>query len=259
LSAAAKPSVVVTAEDLVRAGTRSAEFYAGDLLCPAGSTPVYLGQPTALLIFERFDTYDRARLELRARSCLKFGDETGPVEMPPYAAYRFTRVAGATSDAPDIYAPIQEGWISPGRFHNTGRPIWRPLPIKEGAAYAKGATYGEEIRAFLGRNDPAVLVVDREFETQSIDPMFLEPECGLAWYDTGRKKIEMVIGVQSPYEIATAIAYLLGEAQPPFKPESIDIHFAYLGGGFGGRDHTPFPLYVAFGNVLPGSPDPVSP
>src|SRR5215471_4548853 len=69
LSAAAKPSVVVTAEDLVRAGTRSAEFYAGDPLCPAGSTPVYLGQPTALLIFERFDTYDRARLELRAR-CL---------------------------------------------------------------------------------------------------------------------------------------------------------------------------------------------
>ena len=65
LSGALKPSVVVTAADLARAGTRVPEFYAGDLFCPVGTTPIYLGQPVALLIFEEFDAFDRARLKLR--------------------------------------------------------------------------------------------------------------------------------------------------------------------------------------------------
>jgi CO/xanthine dehydrogenase Mo-binding subunit len=30
-----------------------------------------------------------------------------------------------------------------------------------------------------------------------------------------------------------------------FRPARINTNFAYCGGGFGGRDHTPFPLYVA--------------
>jgi len=175
--------------------------------------------------------------------------------MPNYGAYRFTRIAGPTPGAPDVYAPIEEGWISPGRFHNTGRPIWKPLPIDGGGAYAKGATYGEEIRALLAKNDPAVLVLDREFETQSVDPMFLEPECGLAWYDSKREILELVLGVQSPYEAATAIGFLLGEAREPFKPSAVNAQFAYVGGGFGGRDHTPFPLYVALAAVFfPGRP-----
>ena len=120
LSDAAKPSVVVTAEDLARIGTRVPAFYEGDLFCPAGKTPLYLGQPIALLIFETFDAFDRAQLELRGKNVLKFGAETGPVAEPNYAAYRFTRVAGPTPDAPDIYAPIQEGWISPGNLKLPG-------------------------------------------------------------------------------------------------------------------------------------------
>ena len=43
LSGALKPAVVVTAADLARIGTRVPEFYAGDLLCPVGKTPLYLG------------------------------------------------------------------------------------------------------------------------------------------------------------------------------------------------------------------------
>jgi CO/xanthine dehydrogenase Mo-binding subunit len=65
LSGALKPSVVVTAPDLARAGMRVPEFHAGDLLCPVGKTPLYLGQPVALLIFKDFDAFDQARLALR--------------------------------------------------------------------------------------------------------------------------------------------------------------------------------------------------
>ena len=80
LTGALKPSVVVTADDLARIGARVPEYYAGDLLCPVGKTPLYLGQPVAMLIFEDFDTFDQARLALRDQAVLKFGAETGPVQ-----------------------------------------------------------------------------------------------------------------------------------------------------------------------------------
>lgn len=60
LNGALKPSVIVTASDLDRIGTEVPEFYAGDLFCPLGKTPLYLGQPVALLIFEKFDAFDQA-------------------------------------------------------------------------------------------------------------------------------------------------------------------------------------------------------
>ncbi len=245
LTGALKPSVVVTAADLARVGARVPEYYAGDLLCPVGKTPLYLGQPVAMLIFEDFDTFDQARLALRGHAVLKFGAETGPVKMPNYGQFRFTRVGGPTPDAPDVYSPSKNGWVSPGFFEQSGAPIWPRLPVPSGAAYAKAADYGQKIRDELAANNPAILVLDREFETQSVDPMALEPESGLAWYDAGRKDLNLVISVQSPAEIATAMAYLLGNAHAAFKPARINTNFASCGGGFGGRDHTPFPLYVA--------------
>ena len=246
LTGALKPSVVVTADDFARIGARVPEYYAqGDLLCPVGKTPLYLGQPTALLIFEDFDTFDQARLALRDVATAKYGEETGPIARSPYVAFRFTRVAGPTPDSPDVYSPVKNGWVSPGRFQDTERPIWARLPIPSGQAYAEAAGYGEEIRAELAAANPAHLVLDRQFETASNDPMFLEPESGIAWYDPGRKNLDLVIGTQSPHEAAESAAFLLGNAQAAYKPARINTHCAYVGGGFGGRDHTPFPLYLA--------------
>src|SRR4029453_16349928 len=111
------------------------------------------------------------------------------------------------------------------------------------------------IRAELAATNPALLMLDREFETQSVDPVFLEPESGLGWYDSGTQNPDLVLGVQSPYENAEALAYMLGNARVPFKPAQIKTMFAYMGGGFGGRDHSPFPLYVALAAIfLPGRP-----
>jgi CO/xanthine dehydrogenase Mo-binding subunit len=255
LTGAAKPAVVVTAADLVKAGTRVPEFYAGDLLCPIGRTPIYLGQPVALLLFDTFDAFDQARVALRDQPFVKFGEETGPVVMPDYGANRFTRVGGPTPEAPDVYSPIKDGWINPPHVQNTELPVWMPQGAVPGSPYEKGAIYGQKIRDELAADNPAVLVLEREFATQSVDPMFLEPECGMGWYDSGTRKLELVLGVQSPYEAAEAVAFLLGKASAPFKPTRIASHFAYLGGGFGGKDHTPFPMYVALAAIFfPGRP-----
>jgi len=229
LSGALKPAVVVTAADLARIGTRVPEFYAGDLFCPVGTTPLYLGQPVALLIFEQFDAFDQARLALRDGTFVKFGEETGPIRAPDYGAYRFTRVAGPTPDALDVYSTFKDGLVSPGQLQNTELPVWSPLAVPKAQPYAKGATYGEQIRAQLAANNPAVLVLDHEFENPSNDPVFLEPESGLAWYDASRKNLELVLGVQSPFENLEAIAFLLGEASAAFKPTRINAQFAYVG------------------------------
>src|SRR5262245_62351989 len=110
----------------------------------------------------------------------------------------------------------------------------KPMPKPRGMAKRSAPNSQRTIRACW-----------RDFETQSVDPMALEPESGLAWYDARRKNLELVVSVQSPYEAAGALAYLLGNAQAAFKPARINANFAYCGGAFGGRDNTPFPLYVA--------------
>lgn len=250
LSGPLKPSVIVTAADLDKIGTRVPEFYAGDLFCPLGKTPIYMGQPVALLIFEKFDAFDRARLALRDGTFVKFGEETGAVEMPDYGAFRFTRVAGATPDAPDVYSPVLAGWVTPGRIQHSPLPVWSPFAKDTKLPYGKAAILGEEIRGELAEDNPKLLVLDREFNTQSVDPMFLEPESGLAWHDRKNNKLELVLGVQSPYEAAESIAFLLGKARAPFRPAHINAQCAYVGGGFGGRDHTPFVLYVALAAVF---------
>src|SRR3954452_7147235 len=80
LAAALKPAVVVTATDMATMNIRVPAFFAdADLFCPVGKTPHYLGQPVALLIFDTFDQFDRARIALRNKSPLKFGRDTGPV------------------------------------------------------------------------------------------------------------------------------------------------------------------------------------
>src|SRR6185295_646783 len=114
-------------------------------------------------------------------------------------------------------------------------PVWSPFAKETPVPYGKAAKHGEQIRAELAAKNPALLVLDREFETQSIDPMFLEPEAGLAWFDNRREILELVVGVQSPYEAAESVAFLLGKARAPLKPARINAHFAYVGGGFGGR------------------------
>ena len=250
LSGALKPSVVITAADLERTGIRVPEFYAGDLLCPVGKTPLYLGQPVALLIFEDFDTFDEARLALRDAAVLKFGEWTGPITMPNYGAFRFTRVAGPTPEAPDVYSPAKNGWVSPGFFESSGRPIWARLPVPTGQAYAEAAAYGEKIRAELAANNPALLVLDSEFETQSVDPMALEPESGLAWYDAGLKTLDLVVSVQSPAEIATAIAYLLGNAQTAFKRRTSTPISPLVAADWRSRPHAVPALRRVGGDVL---------
>ena len=173
-----------------------------------------------------------------------------------YGAFRFTRIAGPTPDAPDVYSPVQEGWVSPGKFEAGGRPIWAPLPIATGRPYATAAT--------LRRRHP------RRPRLQAIRT---------CWCSTASSRPNPSIRCSLSRKAALpgstpakdarararrAVALRGGERarvscsarrSAPLQPNAHRPQFAYLGGGFGGRDHTPFPLYVALAAMFfPGRP-----
>jgi CO/xanthine dehydrogenase Mo-binding subunit len=247
------PDRVVVANDLAAAGITVPAFYAGDLLCPVGTTPLYLGQPVALLIWNDFSRFSVARQAIKSAPALvRFGGETGPVAAHPYAAARFVRVAGPTPNAEDIYSPLLAGWTFPVLYQKDDRPNWA-VPSASGSDAQRASYYGDQIRSEIDAGGPERLVLDRTFQTQSVDQVFMEPEAGLAWYNSGTRRLELVLGVQSPHEAAASIAKLVSKNAAPQAVAEIVAHCAHVGGAFGGKDHTIYPLYVALAGLF--SPD----
>ncbi len=80
---------------------------------------------------------------------------------------------------------------------------------------------------------------------QAMDPMFMEPESGIAWFDQRRKQMNLVLGTQSPDHDAAHIAEMYSGCPDIFSLEHVAITSCYPGGGFGGRDSSPFSLMLA--------------
>jgi CO/xanthine dehydrogenase Mo-binding subunit len=247
------PDRVVLAGDLAAAAITVPPFYAGDLLCPAGKTPLYLGQPVALLIWNDFARFTVARRTIKlSSSVIRFGANTAPIEEKPYASARFVRVAGPTPKSDDVYSAMRAGWDFPILYQKDDRPAWA-VPSAGGSDAQRASFYGDQIRSEVKAGGADQFVLERTFRTQSIDQVFLEPEAGLAWYDSGRRRLELVIGVQSPSEAAASVARFVARNAPAQAVTDIVAHCAETGGAFGGKDHSIYPLYVALAGLF--SPD----
>ncbi len=144
------------------------------------------------------------------------------------------------------------GWTFPILYKKDDRPQWA-VPSATGSDAQRASFYGDQIRAEIDATGPDRLVLERTFQTQSIDQVFMEPEAGLAWYDSGARKLELVIGVQSPQQAAASVATLVSKNAADQAVGTIVAHCAYVGGAFGGKDHTIYPLYVALAGLF--SPD----
>ena len=182
-----RPDRVVLAADLAAAKITVPGFYTGDLLVPAGKTPLYLGQPLALLIWNDFARFSVARSVISAQAgFVKMGAETDPVQEDPYGAYHFVRVAGPTPDSDDVYSALKAGWAQPIRYVKH-QPQWA-APSHSASVDAEASFFGDQIRAEISAAGPDVLVLDRTFQTQSVDQVFLEPESALSLYDTANRQ-----------------------------------------------------------------------
>jgi CO/xanthine dehydrogenase Mo-binding subunit len=223
---------LVTAEDLNRWGCRgAAPFLMPEFYVTPGTSLAYFGQPLALLSFKSTDDFLAVKSKIpELKRYVQYQGTVPEVRRQDYGTSQFVFYQGKT----------QEPEFS----------FMKNLPeldtLDAGSAkdkyQARSAHYIKQIQQDLDQADWHR--IQSRYETQSVDPMFLEPENGLSWYDSKSQTLSLVLGTQSPHEDAVAIDEFFSKANtPPIK--HIIIHCCFLGGGFGGKDSSDFPLHLA--------------
>jgi CO/xanthine dehydrogenase Mo-binding subunit len=246
-----QPDRVITAADLERDGVAFPPFYGEDMLLPEGSTPAYLGQAVALLVWHDFAVFRAAKTRLKFRADLiRWGDETGPRSREPWASFRYVRVGGATPFDDDVYSSLKQGPLFPAGWRKQA-PDWPPADA-DGGLDAQGIAHAEAIGATLDTPAAGKLVLEREYFSQSIDTAAFEPDNGNGWYDTTTGTLHFVVATQSPQEVAEDGARLLAATR--FGAKRLVLHPCYTV-GYGSKDHNPFVFYALvaglYGNGRP--------
>ncbi len=243
LGPALQPDRIVTAETLAADGIRMPEpdFY-GELLLTSGATPVFLGQPVAMLIWRDFARFYAARRALRNIDVVRYGAETGFVERPPYLEARFVRVGGKEPGDADIFSPMQDGVARKVQSDGSSSEARRPQNNPQLEAYERAMQLSGEIRKMVAEPRHDWLVLQRRYQSQHVCMAAMEPDSGNAWYDRANAALHVVTGTQSPYKNALHIAEMMRAGSYPFR----DLRFvAGSTVGYGSKEHHCFPYYVA--------------
>lgn len=195
-----------------------------DLIVQPGNVPDFLGQAVALLLF------DSARGFRAARSALQFRD----AEFQIYALDTGHSI-GMGSVFPPETTYVKYTLEGENFSYATADPN---LYMTEVPAYR------QKIDAALAAQ-PGLLTQPIACDMGSVDPMFMEPETGIAWYDGAAQALNIVLGTQSPDGDIADIAGMFGTEDAPVKVTAVNLTSCYPGGGFGGRDSSPFSLLLA--------------
>jgi len=96
---------------------------------------------------------------------------------------------------------------------------------------------------------PGLIQHDLSCDMRAMDPMFMEPEAGLAWLDPASRTLRIVLGTQSPDGDVKDMVSMFNEGDSPIKLDQVELTSCYPGGGFGGRDSSPFSLMLALASA----------
>ncbi|WP_415401507.1 xanthine dehydrogenase family protein molybdopterin-binding subunit [Tateyamaria sp. SN3-11] len=205
-----------------------------DLIVQPGNLPDFLGQAVALLVF------DSAAGFRAAQRAIEFQDA------------RFQRYGNTFARAEPGPAP--------------GQPFFpQTIYVKYGDAFSYATadpdTYLDQVPEYRAKID-AYLDAHPDYPRHAftskmlaMDPMFMEPESGLVWHDTGTGEMNLVLGTQSPDHDIDSILSMYDTSDAPFSLSGINLTSCYPGGGFGGRDASPFSLMLALaGAFAEGNP-----
>lgn len=203
-------------------------------IVPRGQPANFYGQPVAFLIFASRAAFNAAQKAVQFNPAFQLYEGEGPPKpvFPFQPLTNFVRVADPLGGE-DIFSYAKNGW-------------------------------DKDYNAVAGRYRAAI---DREIESgkwktyrascsmRAMDPMFMEPESGLGWYDAASKSLNLVVGTQSPeHDISDTLAMFAGP-NPPVVVETVNLVSCYPGGGFGGRDKSVFTLNLAlaaaYGDGMP--------
>jgi CO/xanthine dehydrogenase Mo-binding subunit len=217
------------------------------LLVPVGSAPQFYGQPVALLVFADGNAYRRAKRALQFEpGVVKTGAAPPPPPAPPARAYSpatyLTRYEAAG------LAPFSQ--VQVGAASDPFAPDSAQQPYNTTAKALR-----QRIDATLQGASPALLQLGGTYTTQVLDPMFMEPEAGLAWLDrTASGTLHLVLGTQATNGDAGDSLAMFGGPGCPIEAQTVVLNSCYPGGGFGGRDVSTFPALLAVTSALADAP-----
>lgn len=243
LPRALKPLVVITSETLAEhkipssADSSGIGHPAAELFARRSAPAGCYGQPVALLIFENFDIYRRAKKILDFNpAVIRYG------AMQPDAIKPYPKLDSTAFKNSKIYVRNDANgvWNTNMQPDDNGNPTqaFKEVARDERAGILDLARDQVQKGKWLqfGTADGHI------FQTPAMDPVFMEPESGLAWFDPDTRVMKMVLGTQSPRDDGASVSDLLKPSDLPL--DHVDIIACYPGGGFGGRDKSPFPAYL---------------
>ena len=231
-----QPLAVVTGERLKADGIDAPQGFSpppswpGGLLVVAGQRPVYRGQPVALLLFDSYSVFRQAKALLQFNADVVRYGEPAAVPVAAWAESHATRLTRYAEGGQEVFSRVKQGPSDPLAS--------APSPVD-----AQALRYRGLIRQVFER--PDVQVVEGRYATQVVDPLFMEPEAGLAWLDAPRQTLHLVMGTQSAHSDLAGVAGLFQAPGCPVTVRKIELNACYPGGGFGGRDLSMLPLLLA--------------
>ncbi len=190
------------------------------IMVSQGDYAGYYGQPIAILIFKNMRIYRQAYRRLQFNpDVINYGEKIQRQAATPYQPTTFlTRYKNQFSQAEDgSTTPYSK---NPNSADLQARKFRELIELEVVAE-----TEAQRWQTLNGKRS-----------TQLIVPMFMEPEAGLGWYDTSGLKMNLLLGTQSPDGDVSDGASLLGSQ----RIAEVDLISCYPGGGFGGRDSSPF-------------------
>ncbi len=216
------------------------------LLVPVGSAPQFYGQPVAILIFADSNACRRAKRALQFQpGVVQAGGLAAPPAQPWVTAYSPVNYL-TRYDAPGV-APFSQ--VQVGCASDPYQPDSKGQPYNSTARRLR-----RRIDATLQAPNPAVLQVGGTYTTQVLDPMFMEPEAGLAWLDrSGTGALSLVLGTQATNGDASD-SWTMFSKDCPIQVKTVVLNSCYPGGGFGGRDVSTFPPLLAVTAALADGP-----
>ena len=278
-----KPAKMVTAQDLAEAkivfpsSAEEAPRTAASLFVGTGAAPEFMGQPVAILLFRDFETYRQAKRILQFNpAVLQFGSASLAPPPPPSAPYTgpMMRLAHKATSAARTRAPntvgkshAQQPVYAPptyltryaigerDEFSQVSYGVTNPYMQSGAQGWTSADSAAAEYRARIQQDldSQGWKIYRHTYATQELDPMFMEPETGLGWYEQSSSTMNLVLGTQSPDEcISDTIAMFAGATS--FQIKTVVVNACYPGGGFGGRDVSVFPLLMAIAAAYADGP-----
>lgn len=214
-------SRIITGDDLISWGCSArGPFLMPDFYVRSNTVPAYFGQPLAIVSFASADDFLQSKEKTSDLSAhMQFAATGAPKIREPYARTRLVRY-----------------------LNQAGQEEASFVKDYSAAQDNKSDSYIKKIEQDTA--DAGWHLLQGRFSTQSVDPMFMEPEAGLSWYDSKSHTLTLTLGTQSPYDDGFAILSFFEKASTP-KIKKVMINCCYPGGGFGGRDSSDFPIHLA--------------